>query len=90
MCGSRIEPDGRVVVTTPSVSCHVGQVFFVIGSAAEFASEPADWVLRLLNPEPVSNGRPWGESVESNEAAERALYVKLGLVAEPDAIEAPA
>jgi hypothetical protein len=41
-------------------------------------------VRRLLNPEPTSNGRPWGEGVESTEAAERALYVKLGLLAEPE------
>jgi hypothetical protein len=49
MCGSRIEA-GRVIVTTPSASCHVGQVFFVIGSAAEFAGEPADWGAPALEP----------------------------------------
>jgi hypothetical protein len=47
-------------------------------------------VRRLLNPEPTSNGRPWGEGVESTEAAERALYVKLGLSLSLKPIEASA
>jgi hypothetical protein len=39
VCGSRIEPDGRVVITTPSANCQVGDVLYVRGSLAELAGE---------------------------------------------------
>src|SRR5436309_7868953 len=51
MCSSKIDKEtGRCVITAPSASCRVGEVFYVIGSAAEFAIERADWLLRLLHP----------------------------------------
>jgi hypothetical protein len=88
VCGSRIEPDGRVVITTPSPGCCVGEVLHVIGSAAEFAVPHADWVERLLHPPPASNGRAWSEGTDTADA-EAALYVKLGLLPEPIVDEPP-
>jgi hypothetical protein len=67
VCGSRIDPDGRVIITTPSANCHVGEVLYVIGSAIELAVDPADWVLRLLQP-PEDHGNAGGESVNTEEA----------------------
>lgn len=90
MCGSRIEPDGRVIVTTPSLGCRVGDALYVIGSAADFATPRADWVERLLCPPADSNGRPWGTGVESTAAAEEALRVRLGLTEIKPRVETPA
>jgi hypothetical protein len=61
VCGSRIEPDGKVVITTPSPGCVPGQVLYVIGSPSEFAmGDRPDWVLRLLDP-PANGGKPGNE-----------------------------
>jgi hypothetical protein len=81
VCGSKLEPDGKVVITTPSPGCCVGEVLFVIGSAAEFMTERADWIERLVHP-PANGGRPGNEGPGTAEA-EAALYKRLGLLPEP-------
>jgi hypothetical protein len=86
VCGSRIEPDGKVVITTPSPGCVPGQVLYVIGSPSEFAmGDRPDWVLRLLDP-PANGGKPGNEGPDTAEA-EMALAVRMGLVDEAEALE---
>ena len=58
MCGLRIGPDGRVVITTPSPGCCVGEVLYVIGSAAEFAVPHADWPERRDGTRANASGVP--------------------------------
>ena len=85
---SRIEPDGRVVATTPSAGCPTGTVFYASWSAHNYGVDYSDWILRLTSPHPPV-GRAHGFGVDAL-VAERALLEALqngsvhpSLVADP-------
>jgi hypothetical protein len=48
MASSRLTDDGRCIITTPGAGYAVGEVFYVLGSAASYGIRPSDWVLRLV------------------------------------------
>jgi hypothetical protein len=79
---SKLDADDGVVTITGAgyTWAEPGHRLYVIGSAAEFAIDRPDWVIRLLDPPPAGNGRAWSEGVESTAEAEAALYARLGLV----------
>jgi hypothetical protein len=91
MASSRLTDDGRCIITTPGAGYAVGEVFYVLGSAASYGIRPSDWVLRLVAGYHSSNGRPYGEGVDVRPAYEALLEalangsVHESLVEEPRA-----
>jgi hypothetical protein len=86
---TRLTDDGRVIITTPGAGYAVGDVLYVIGSAASYGIRPSDWVLRLVAGYHSNGGKPWGERVDVRPAYEALL----GALAEGnlgDAVTPPA
>ena len=53
MCLSRLDREtGVITVTAPCSWASVGYRLYTIASAESYGVEPADWMLRLLNPLP--------------------------------------
>jgi hypothetical protein len=73
VASSKLTEEGRVVITTPGPGYAVGDVLYVIGSAATYGIRPSDWVLRLVAGYQSNGGKPWGEGVDVRPAYEALL-----------------
>jgi hypothetical protein len=87
---SRLEEDGTVVITAPYCWAEVGHRLAVVGSASEYGIAFADWVERLLRPQPQNGRAHHGLDTRAADEALRAQLCSLPGESHASLVEEPA